>query len=70
MKVCIVLNGEVKNYEKTKEIILKENYDYDVIAACIDVGQGTETDGLEEKALKTGAIKYYLINSEHISQME
>ncbi len=43
---------------------LKENYDYDVIAACIDVGQGTETDGLEEKALKTGAIKYYLINCE------
>ncbi|MDO5437616.1 MAG: argininosuccinate synthase [bacterium] len=43
---------------------LKENYDYDVIAACIDVGQGTETDGLEEKALKTGACKYYLVNVE------
>lgn len=43
---------------------LKENYDYDVVAACIDVGQGTETDGLEEKALKTGAVKYYLINVE------
>ena len=43
---------------------LKENYDYDVIAACIDVGQGTETNGLEEKALKTGAIRYYLINVE------
>ena len=28
MKVCIVLNGEVKDYQKTKEIILKENYDY------------------------------------------
>ncbi len=43
---------------------LKENYDYDVVAACIDVGQGTETDGLEEKALKTGAVKYYLVNVE------
>lgn len=43
---------------------LKENYDYDVIAVCIDVGQGTETEGLEEKALKTGALKYYLINCE------
>ena len=43
---------------------LKENYDYDVIAACIDVGQGTETNGLEEKALKTGAIRYYMINVE------
>lgn len=28
MKVCIVLNGEVKDYKKTKEIILKENYNY------------------------------------------
>ena len=32
MKVCIVLNGEVKNYSKTKEIIVNENYDY-IIAA-------------------------------------
>ena len=39
---------------------LKENYDYDVIAVCVDVGQGKETDGLEQKALKTGAVKYYL----------
>ena len=43
---------------------LKENYDFDVVAVCIDVGQGTETDGLEEKALKTGAVKYYLLNVE------
>jgi len=39
---------------------LKENYDYDVIAVCIDVGQGKETDGLEQKAISTGAVKYYL----------
>lgn len=39
---------------------LKENYDYDVIAVCVDVGQGKETDGLEERALKTGAAKFYL----------
>lgn len=41
---------------------LQENYDYDVIAVCVDVGQGKETDGLEEKALKTGACKYYLVD--------
>lgn len=41
---------------------LQENYDYDVIAVCVDVGQGKETDGLEEKALKTGAVKYYLVD--------
>ncbi|HCT64667.1 MAG TPA: argininosuccinate synthase [Lachnospiraceae bacterium] len=40
---------------------LKENYnDAEVIAVCGDVGQGKETDGLEEKALKTGASKLYI----------
>ena len=39
---------------------LKENYDYDVIAVCGDVGQGKETDGLAEKAIKTGASKCYI----------
>ncbi len=41
---------------------LKENYDYEVIAVCIDVGQGKELDGLEERALKTGASKLYIEN--------
>ena len=36
---------------------LKENYDYEVIAVCGDVGQGKETDGLEERAKKAGASK-------------
>ena len=39
---------------------LKENYGCEVIAVCGDVGQGDETDGLEEKALKTGASKLYI----------
>ncbi len=43
---------------------LKENYDYAVVAVCIDVGQGKETDGLEAKALATGAQKFYLLNVE------
>ena len=41
---------------------LKENYGCEVIAVCGDVGQGDETDGLEEKALKTGASKLYIEN--------
>ena len=28
---------------------LKENFDYEVIAVCGDVGQGKETEGLEER---------------------
>ena len=39
---------------------LKENYDAEVIAVCADVGQGKETEGLEERALKTGASKLYI----------
>ena len=40
---------------------LKENYNNcEVIAVAADVGQGTELDGLEEKALKTGASKLYI----------
>jgi len=39
---------------------LKENYGCEVIAVSADVGQGTELDGLEEKAIKTGASKIYI----------
>ena len=41
---------------------LKENYGCEVIAASANVGQGTELDGLEEKALKTGASKLYVLD--------
>ena len=40
---------------------LKENYgDVEIIAVAGDVGQEQELDGLEEKALKTGASKLYI----------
>ena len=40
---------------------LKENYDdCEVIAVSGNVGQGTELDGLEEKAIATGASKLYI----------
>jgi len=40
---------------------LKENYNNpEIIAVSANVGQGTELDGLEEKALKTGASKLYI----------
>ncbi len=41
---------------------LKENYDYEVICVCIDVGQGNELDGLEERAKLSGATKLYIEN--------
>ena len=40
---------------------LKEHYEgCEVIAVAADVGQGTELEGLEEKAIKTGASKLYI----------
>ena len=40
---------------------LKENYnDPEIIAVAADVGQGDELEGLEEKAMKTGASKLYI----------
>ena len=50
---------------------LKENYDNcEVIAVSGDVGQGTELDGLEEKAIKTGASKLYIedLNKEFVDE--
>ncbi|MGE4421070.1 MAG: argininosuccinate synthase [Pseudodesulfovibrio sp.] len=39
---------------------LKNNYDCDVICMTADLGQGEEMDGIETKALKTGAVKAYV----------
>ena len=39
---------------------LKEHFDYDVICCCVNVGQGEELDGLEERALYSGASKLYI----------
>ncbi len=48
---------------------LKENYNNcEVIAVSGDVGQGTELEGLEEKAIATGASKLYIedLNKEFV----
>ncbi len=41
---------------------LKENFDYDVVCVCVDCGQAEELDGLEQRALSTGACKLYIEN--------
>lgn len=41
---------------------LKENYDYEVICCCIDCGQEEELDGLEERAISSGASKLYIVD--------
>jgi argininosuccinate synthase len=39
---------------------LKEHYSCEVVCYCADVGQGAEMEGLETKALRTGASKLYI----------
>ena len=42
---------------------LKENYGCEVVAVAVDVGQAEETSGLEEKAKKTGASEFRLVDA-------
>lgn len=58
MKIVVAYSGGLD----TSVILswLKDTYSAEVVAFCADVGQGEELDGLEEKALKTGASKCYI----------
>ena len=41
---------------------LKENFNYEVICVCIDCGQESELEGLEERAAYCGADKLYILD--------
>src|ERR1700757_1383678 len=55
MKIVVAYSGGLDTSVILKWI--KETYSAEVIAFCADIGQEEELDGLEEKALKTGASK-------------
>jgi argininosuccinate synthase len=42
---------------------VREHYNCEVIACCVDVGQGNELKDLNEKAKSTGASKFYIVNA-------
>jgi argininosuccinate synthase len=42
---------------------VRDKYHCEVVACAVDVGQASETKGIKEKALKTGASKAYLIDA-------
>lgn len=58
MKIVVAYSGGLD----TSVILnwLKETYSAEVVAFCANIGQEEELDGLEEKALKTGATKCYV----------
>lgn len=41
---------------------LKENYNADIVAVCVDVGQGDNMAEVEKKAIASGAVKAYCEN--------
>ncbi len=45
---------------------LQENYGLDVIAACVDVGEGKTLSAIEQKALQVGAQKCYILPLQEI----
>ncbi|MBD1223553.1 argininosuccinate synthase [Virgibacillus halodenitrificans] len=45
---------------------LQDNYNYDVIAVALDVGEGKDLDFIKEKALNVGAIKSYVVDAKSI----
>ncbi len=58
MKIVVAYSGGLD----TSVILnwLKETYSAEIVAFCADIGQEEELDGLEEKALRTGASKCYV----------
>ena len=58
MKIVLAYSGGLATSVIMRWLI--EEYDAEVIAFCADIGQEEELDGLEEKALGTGASKIYI----------
>src|SRR5204863_7413623 len=60
MKIILAYSGGLD----TSVILrwLKDNYRAQIVAFCADIGQQEELDGLEEKAMHTGAAKCYIDN--------
>ena len=58
MKIVVAYSGGLDT--SVLLMWLKEAYSADIIAYCADVGQEEELDGLEEKALTTGASKCFI----------
>lgn len=60
MKIVVAYSGGLDTSVILKW--LKDHYSAEVIAYCADIGQDEELEGLEEKAIQTGASKCYIDN--------
>ncbi len=58
MKIVLAYSGGLDTSVAIKW--LRDRYDAEIIAYCADLGQGEDLDGVEEKALATGAVRAYV----------
>ena len=58
MKILVAYSGGLDT--SVLLLWLKQKYQAEILAYCADVGQGDELDGLEAKALSTGASKCFI----------
>jgi len=49
---------------------LQDKYQYDVIALCLDLGEGKDVEFVRQKALDLGAIKSYMIDAKELFASE
>lgn len=49
---------------------LQDKYNYDVVALCLDLGEGKDVESVRQKALNLGAIKSYMINVKELFAKE
>ena len=57
---CLGIKQHAERVEDNN--ISAHHFGCEVVAYCADAGQGDETEGLEEKALKTGASKLHIVD--------
>lgn len=60
-KVVLAYSGGLDTSVSIKWI--QEKYDYEVIALCLDVGEGKQLNAIKEKALALGAVKSIVIDA-------
>ncbi len=62
-KVVLAYSGGLDTSIITKWLI--DNYDMEVIACCVDVGQDDDMELIKEKALSSGASKCYVVDAKN-----